>query len=89
MDQLTAVVMDFVKDHFLASHSIIAALAVALARVDTILRILLRFVPAEMLKMAVDRIEKRIDARIDKIAGDQRLTKPVNPAPVPGELPQP
>jgi energy-coupling factor transporter transmembrane protein EcfT len=55
-------------NHILASHGIVAFTALCVAKIDWLIKLALKFVPAQVLKDEVDRLDAAAKARIDRDA---------------------
>jgi hypothetical protein len=73
---MNEIINRFVISHLMASHGFMVAAGVVLARIDTIILFLLRFIPKEKLDSAIDAIDAAAKARIDK---DAAQAQPANP----------
>lgn len=64
--------MNFIKslilNHILASASVMAVLGTALAKLDDIIRLALRFVPKSVIEAELKRLEALAEAEVEKVA---------------------
>ena len=65
-----------VISHLMASHGFMVVAGIVLARVDTIILFLLRFLPKEKLEAAIDALDAAAKARIEKDAAQPPDPKP-------------
>ena len=65
-----------VISHLMASHGFMVVAGIVLARVDTIILFLLRFLPKEKLEAAIDALDSAAKARIEKDASQPPAPKP-------------
>lgn len=68
--------MDFINklvfNHILAEPGIVAAVAIAVARIDSIILFALRFFSAQTIKDELDRLDELAKKEVDKEANIQK-----------------
>ena len=76
-------IQNMVLHHMMASHGVVAVLAVLIARIDSIILLALRFMPKERIEALLDAMNKAAKAEVEKVAAEPPPPTNINVQPHP------